>query len=541
LAMTQPSKQKVWEFKLSKAALQYLQQQIPNVSLCPNTAQYLADIEAKERAARLARSRSEGATAAEVRDYRFKTTPFDHQVEAFLRSRDLPAFALFMEQGTGKSKVIVDTIAYLHAKGELDTVIIAAPNSVKTNWVFDELPTHMPAFVEYTAAYWESAPNKAEKKELEQLSDPSPLRILVVNIEALSTARAANFALSFIKSGMKTMLVVDESSRIKTYSAARTKTCRKLAKHATYRRILSGTPITKNPLDLYAQLTVLDDSILGFSSFYSYRNRYCIMGGYENKEVIAYQNLDELVENIAPFNYRVLKRDCLDLPDKIYQKLAVKHTPEQKRAYKEMREFMFTKLEGETEISASIALTQIAKLQQINSGFMTDENGVPVPIAGKNPRLDALLELLEQHGGKAIIWSRWRYDIEVITSALKGKYGEGAAAAFYGPVSTTDRTDIRQRFQDSGDELRFFVGHPAAGGIGLTLTEANLVVYYSNDFSLESRLQSEDRAHRIGQVENVTYVDIATPGTVDTKIVSALRSKKDIADRITQDGVSQWI
>jgi len=447
---------------------------------------------------------------------------------------------VFPSGNTGKSKVIIDNIAYLHAKGELDTVIIVCPNSVKTNWVTDEFPTHMPDYIEHHSAYWEATATKAEKAALAGLSEPCPLRILVINVESLSTARGADFAAKYVRSGHKTMMVIDESSRVKTYSAKRTKTCRNLAKLCTYRRILTGTPITKNPLDLYSQIMMLDDTVLGFSSFYSFRNRYCVMGGYENKEIIAYQNLDELVDNIAPYTYRVLKKDCLDLPDKIYQRLKVYHTPEQKRAYKEMKEHMKTEVGGQ-EFNASIALTKISKLQQINSGFMTDEEGTPIPIEGKNPRLDTLMDLLDQHGGKAIIWSRWRYDIQLITAALKKRYGEDSTAAFFGDVGTTERTEIRQRFQDKEDELRFFVGHPAAGGIGLTLTEASMVVYYSNDFSLEMRLQSEDRAHRIGQVRNVTYVDLVTPGTIDTHVVSALRAKKNIADAITQDGVSQWI
>jgi len=397
----------------------------------------------------------------------------------------------------------------------------------------------MPDWVEYHAAYWEAQPNKREKAAISALDDLNPpLKVFVINIEALSSKRGAKAALEFVCK-RRAMFVVDESSRIKTPSASRTRACHKIAEHAKYRRILTGTPMTKSPLDLYSQLMTLDPDILGYSSFYSFRNRYCIMGGYENKEVIAYQNLDELSDRLEQYTYRVLKKDCLDLPEKIYQSISVPHTKEQAKVYRDMASSMKAVLESGDEVEAQIVLTQLMMLQQVNANYLNDEEGNPIPISNKNPRIDALVELLEQHGGKAIIWSRWRHEIEEIVSALNKQFGKGSAAAFFGGVSSQDRTRIRQDFQHA--DLQFFVGHPAAGGIGLTLTEASLVVYMSNTFSLEDRLQSEDRAHRIGQVRNVTYVDILAPETVDERILSALRSKKNIADLVNRENVGDWI
>jgi len=359
----------------------------------------------------------------------------------------------------------------------------------------------MPDWVEYHAAYWEAQPNKREKAAISALDDLNPpLKVFVINIEALSSKRGAAFAMEFV-CRRDTLFAIDESSRIKTPNAARTRTCHKIAEKAKYRRILTGTPMTKSPMDLYSQMMALDPEILGYSSFYSFRNRYAIMGGYENKEIIAYQNLDELSDRLEQYTYRVLKKDCLDLPEKLYQKLYVPHSKEQAAAYKNMASSMKTQLDGQ-EFEASIVLTQLMMLQQVNANYLNDEDGEPVRLSNKNPRIDALVELLEQHDGKAIIWSRWRHEIEETVAALNQQFGRGAAAAFYGGVSSEDRTRIRQEFQQENADLRFFVGHPAAGGIGLTLTEASLVVYMSNTFSLEDRLQSEDRAHRIGQTRN---------------------------------------
>lgn len=533
---------KHWRFKATEPAIRHILKYCPSCKVDAGIADFLKSREDQRANARSEQSKASGATASEIRDYKFKTKPFDHQAEAFLRSRDMESFALFMEQGTGKTKVAIDNAAYLFAKGEIDSLVVACPNSVKTNWAFDELEAHLPDWVNYDVAYWEATANKKEKLALEELFNPNGnFKILIVNIEGLSTERAAKFALNFCKL-RNPMLVIDESSRIKKYGAARSKTCRHMAKHCKYRRIMTGTPVTQGPLDLYSQMAVLDEHILGYSSYYSFRGRYAVMGGWENKMIIGYQNLEELTETIEPYSYRILKKDCLDIPEKIYQKVYVQHTKEQKRAYANMRKNMLTDLADGTVASASIALVKLQRFQQINSNFIKNEFDKEVVIdTAKNPRLDALCEILESHGGKAIIWARYKYDVKEITERLNKEFGRGCAASFFGETSTQERTDIRKRFQNSGDELDFFVGNPAAGGIGLTLTAASLVIYYSNDFSLESRLQSEDRAHRIGQVKNVTYIDLVTPNTIDEKIVSALRGKRDMAALVNKDNVGQWI
>lgn len=533
---------KTWKFPLSRKAIEHIQAYIPQAQIAADIQELIVAEEEKVYAARKTKAETKGVTADSIRDYEFKTRPYDHQAEAFLLSREAESFALLMEQGTGKTKVAIDTAAYLFSKAEINSLIVACPNSVKSNWAIDELSTHMPDWVDYRAAYWEASPTKAEAEQLASLSEKgSHLRVLVVNIEGLSTKRCKDYVLKFAR--MTTpMFVVDESSRIKSFGSKRSQATRHIAKLCPYRRIMTGTPVTQGPMDIFSQFYTLDSNILGFGSFYAFRNHYAVMGGYEMKEIVNYKNMEELHETIDPYSYRVLKDDCLDLPEKVYQKRYVEHTKEQARVYENMRKKMETDLKDGEIASAAIALVKIGKLQQINSNFVTNDEGEMSTVDEKeNPRLAALVEVLEDHGGKAIIWARYRHDIELITKTLNHQFGPGCAASFYGDTSTEDRTKVRTDFQQGDHELQFFVGNPEAGGIGLTLTAADLVVYYANDFKLESRLQSEDRAHRIGQTKNVTYVDLITKGTVDEKIVGALRDKRGLASLVTKDNLTEWI
>jgi len=326
---------------------------------------------------------------------------------------------------------------------------------------------------------------------------------------------------------------VDESSRIKRPGAQRTKVITKLSNLCKYRRIMTGTPVTKGPEDIYSQFKFLDPQILGYDSFYSFKARYCIMGGFENKQIVAYQNVDELTKNIEGHSFRVLKKDCLDLPDKIYQRYPVELSEKQRKLYDQMRKTYIAELEGE-QIDAPATITRLLRLQQIVCGWFPTETEVK-PIEDKNPRLNALLEILSDIDSKVIIWARFKADLKAIEHALGS-----LAVAYHGEVSNDARADAVERFQND-PKIRYFVGQPQSGGIGLTLTAADYAVYYSNSFDLETRLQSEDRCHRIGTKNNVTYIDLEAPKTVDTKIIKALRSKKNLADVITKDPISLFL
>ena len=339
------------------------------------------------------------------------------------------------------------------------------------------------------------------------------------------------------------MLAVDESTTIKNKGASRTKNLLKLGKRAVYRRILTGSPVTKSPLDLFTQCEFLEEESLQQSSFWAFQNRYAKMlrrsvGTHSFNQVIGYQNLDELNGLIEPFSYRVRKEECLDLPDKVYTKRIVQLTKEQEEAYKTLKGAALAIIEG-SMVSASTVLTQILRLQQVCSGFANMDDGSVKEVPTN--KIKELLSVIEETSGKVIIWANFVHDLLLIQKELSKVYGESSCSTFYGGTAAEDRQGIVEAFQNPDDPLRFFIGQPRTGGYGLTLTEAKTVVYYSNGYDLEIRLQSEDRAHRIGQMNKVTYVDIIAEKTVDEKILAALRSKIDISTQIMAEGHKEWI
>lgn len=504
-------------------------------------------------------------------DYLYKTKPFKHQHDVFTHSRDKEYYALLMEQGTGKTKVTIDTGCWLYSQGYIDAMLVVAPNGVHANWVINEIPVHTPDHIPVISAIYRSQPSKSEEKALCQvLEADSGLRIVALNIEALVTQKGVNFVKNFLLA-YKTMLIVDESSVIKSPKAQRTKNLLKIAIHAKYRRILTGTPVTQGPLDLYTQFNFLDPHILRTSSYYAFRNRYAIMkevrtAGRSFMTVAGYTNLDELQKLIEPHSYRVTKSECLDLPEKLYSKRYVTLSDSQKRLYNSLKKDIIAEYNGQT-MSAPLALTKLLRLQQIVGGFFVPDkdiqfceqedvffteietnefppatqNCTPQPIDKVNPRVESLIELLEETNGKVIIWARFRAEIAAIRDAIDNRFGKDSSVEYHGGVDNQSRTDNIQRFQNN-DNCKFFIGHVQAGGKGLTLHAATTVVYYSNDFSLENRLQSEDRCHRIGQRNNVMYVDIVAQDTIDEVIVKALRTKRNLADMITGDvPLESWL
>jgi SNF2 family DNA or RNA helicase len=300
--------------------------------------------------------------------------------------------------------------------------------------------------------------------------------------------------------------------------------------------------VTKSPLDLYKQCDFLKEELLGHGSYYTFRTRYAIMktanfGGKSIQIVVGYKNLNELSEKLRPFSYRVLKDDCLDLPDKIYMKRTVQLSSEQKKVYEQMKQMALAEMNGKMMSTATV-LTQLMRLHQITCGHFTADDGSIQKI--KSNRLDELMDVLEEIEGKVVIWAHYQNDVETIVEHLKKKYGDNSIVDYYGRTRPENRQSNIDKFQkDEG--CRFFIGTPATGGYGITLTQASNVIYYSNGYDLEKRMQSEDRAHRIGQKKSVTYVDMIADDTVDEKIVKSLRKKVNIATQIMGEELKQWI
>ena len=480
-----------------------------------------------------------------MKDFKFKTKPYDHQLEALEVSHDKDEYALFMEMGCGKSKVVIDNIAYLYSQGKIYNALIVAPKGVYDNWVSKEIPTHLPDHVPYDIVKWQSNHTKSFQKELKVIySSDFNLKILVMNIEAFNTKKGVEFANKFLQLS-KSIFIIDESTTIKNQDAKRTANCVRLGKYAYYRRILTGSPVTKSPLDLYSQCMFLDPAVLGFSSFYSFRARYADLvekrgQGRTFKFVAGYKNLEELNETLEKFSHRVLKKDCLDLPEKVYMRREIQMTPDQVKAYRELQRFSVTQLKNTKTVTINHVITQIIRLHQISCGFTVTDDGITTEIASQ--RLPELLSIIEETDGKMIIWANYRYDIQRIEKTLKEIYGNNSVGTYYGGVEQSEREQVIEDFQNPDSPLRFFVGNTQTGGYGITLTAASTVVYYSNNYDLEKRLQSEDRAHRIGQVNKVTYIDIVCDKTVDEKIVKALRKKQSIASLVLgEERITDWL
>lgn len=479
--------------------------------------------------------------------YSYHVAPYEHQRKAFELSADQETYALLMEMGTGKSKVIVDTACYLYAKGRINSVLIIAPKGVHSKWVNHDFPLSVSPAVNWQKAIWRSGDAKS-KIQCENLFEPGEqLRVLTMNFDVFSTPKSPGVALAkrFLQS-TDCLLVLDESTRIKNPTAARTKTLMKLGDLAKYKRILTGTPITNSVFDLYSQFAFLDHGIFG-QSFISFKHTYAEILDDRDPLMMAikargarflpiivakdaegrpkYKNLDKLKKIIEPYSYRVTKSECLDLPPKVYELVEYELEPEQRRLYNSLKEKSRAELEDDT-VTISHKMILLLRLQQVVSGYVPTDSGELKSLFATpddNPRIKVLKEILEDIDGQVIIWARFQEEIRQLEQAFLGD-----CVTYYG--ETKNREHALELFMTG--QVRYFIGNAATGGIGLNLTNASTVIYYSNDFSLENRLQSEDRAHRIGQHNSVVYFDIQATETVDQHVVSALRSKKTLSEMV---------
>ena len=475
-------------------------------------------------------------------NYKFKTKPYAHQLKALEMSWNKEVFAYFMEMGTGKSKVLLDNIAMLYDQGKINGALIIAPKGVYKNWHDAEIPIHMVDHISKKVVLWQAFISQKQQKELNTLFETGvDLHILLMNVEALSTKKGVAFANKFLVSH-NSLIAVDESTTIKNPSAKRTKNILKLASLGKYRRILTGSPVTKSPLDLYTQCHFLDIWLLGHQSYYSFRTRYALMrtanfGGRSVQIVVGYRNLEELAEKLKSFSHRVLKDDCLDLPKTTFMKRIVQLTPDQQKIYQQMKQMALAEMNGKMTTTATV-LTQLMRLQQITCGYFKADDGTTQEIP--NNRMPELIDLIYEIEGKVVIWAHWQKDVSQIIKSLVKEFGEGCCVDYYGLTPQSERQDNINKFQNDS-KVRFFVGTPQTGGYGITLTAASNMIYYSNGYDLEKRKQSEARIDRIGQTKPMTYIDILAEDTVDERIVKALRKKINIATQIMGEELKAWI
>lgn len=478
--------------------------------------------------------------------YQFATKPYAHQVDA-LAHRDAwrrEFFAWLMDMGTGKSKVLLDNAGILHELGRIDGLLIVAPKTVCANWVDREIPAHLPRRLRPRVLAWRSPSSRPAwwLGQFDELLRHPGLSVLVANVEVLSTTSTRKTLARFL-GARDCMMAIDESTTIKNHKAKRTGGAHKLGELAKYRRILTGSPVTRNPLDLWAQCEFLLPSALGHASFYSFRGAYAQLtrlrpGPRSPVKVIGYKRLEELGERLAAFSYRVTKDECLDLPPKMYTTREVELTAEQHRLYEEMRRQFRADVES-GRATADIVLTRLLRMQQILCGYLPLDHGAVHEI--KEHRTAAVVNLIEETQGKVIIWAPFRDAVQKLSRELERAYGEGCTVQVHGGVSPENRSRAVSAFQDpAGPD--FLVGTPQTGGIGLTLTAARTVVYYTNSWDLLTRAQSEDRAHRIGQTNTVTYADLVAPGTIDERVLKALRDKQSLADAVMHArDMASWV
>jgi len=436
-------------------------------------------------------------------DIQFKRKPYQHQIEMIKKCIKNRKFALFCEMGTGKTQAIINTFQYLKEHKLVNKCLIIAPLSVIETWIEE---------IEINSNY-KCIPIIGTKKQREKIIKNLTFDFYLINYEGMLTLKDYNF-------NQFEMVVLDESSKIKNHQAKRTKIIIDKFRYTPYKYILSGTPITQSPLDIYPQFKFLDEDILGYKSFYSFRNRYAIMGGYGGYEIVGYKNLAELKARIANYSIQLKKEDCVELPEKIYEKRILEMSKELKEQYYQMKEDLYLQINKDEALTASIILTKILRLQQILAGFYLKEN---------NNKLIELKSLVEENlgnGNQIIIWCRFIDSIKLISKTFQNI----PHSILYGDVE--NRQEQINAFQEGKHKI--FIGQIATGGLGINLTKGNIVIYYENTFSLQDRIQSEARAHRIGQQKKVTYVDLLYRDSLDIDIYNAIKNKQNVAEYLVK-------
>ena len=471
--------------------------------------------------------------------YPYKTKPYEHQRKALEASAEKVQWAYFMEMGTGKTKVTIDNIAYLYFQRKITSALIIAPKSVYTVWE-TEIETHLPDQLKYKIYKW----NIDKPKDYYKLNESNDLRIFLINVEALSTKRGFEGCVDYLTKNKLNFVVLEESTTIKNRQAKRTKNILGLRQLSHIRRILTGSPITKSPLDLFTQCQFLSPELLGFSSYLAFRNRYAEMtdipvgSGRFISVPKYYKRLEELEIRLQQFSTRVRKDQCLDLKPKVRQKRYIELEGESKKIYDRLRTSALAVIDDST-ISFSNKLTEIVKLHQVCNGFTKDDEGKMLPL--HDQKVKALQEIIDETDGKIIIWANYLWNIHQIIHFLKTRYGEDSTVSIFGEVTVENRKKAVERIQKD-PACRFMVANPTTGGFGLTLTACNTVIYFSNNYNLEVRMQSEDRAHRMGQKGTVVYVDILAKNTLDEAILKSLTNKGQIAAKtLGEEDLRSWL
>lgn len=522
-----------WTAPALKANVKYLSQSLPSTTtFTPEARVKMVDVlEAKPE-----------ETRPFPRRYKFKTEPWDHQMQALHWAYGRKKGALFMDMRTGKTKTIIDLIMAMYADSLVDRLLLVPMLTLRHNWN-REFAIHADPKL-FDVLFLDTTKPKEFAKF--NACNNGKLKILLTGIESLSAGRAIDMCLAFC-SGPKTATVVDESDSIKNASAARTQKMFDIREKSEYRFIMTGTPISKGPMDFFSQFEFLDPNIVGIGDFFSFRNRYAIMGGYEDKEVIGYQNMEELIELTKPYVYQVRYSDVFKSPPKINETRTVELTAEQKAIYKSIKkDGSIRDDKNNVKLVVQNVLEKMLRLQEVCGGFWAERvdtgeftlsaaDQIRKPkfkyihhlIKGRNPKLDCMVDVVtrEFKGEQGIIWAVHRDELDIIHAALS-KHGK--ARMLHGGVSKEDRDALDRDFREG--LFDWIVANPQTGARGYTFDAATYMVNYTFSHNMIHREQSLERATSGKKTKPVMVIDIIVENTVEEIVIESLNDKKDVSE-----------
>lgn len=461
-----------------------------------------------------------------------------HQQEALSKMRGKTAFALFMGTRTGKTFTSITDWATNVCAGMVDDLLVIAPASYYESWgkaVAKDLSKDVP---HYDMLVWSAS--RTKDKDIADFMDGINNKILVIDVEALATVkRAQELAVDFVKR-RRCQVIVDESTTIKNPKKSAKQSnfvANEIGPSAQFRRILTGLPTPRSPLDIWQQFQFLDPSVLQVPNYNAFMYRYGVVKKMRfatgvRRQVVAYRNLDHLRSIIEPYTYTVE----LDV-NREYERVPVELTSQQKRIYDDIKKYASSELGKDQRVTVDQVITMLLRLHQVACGHVTDDDGNLIDL--DETRTDALLELTGSIDNKIVVWVAYSRDIDKVTTVLEKAHGKGTVSQFWGGNRSV-RLEEEQRFLQDANR-RFMVATPAAAKFGREWKISNVAIYHTNSDNLENRVQSEARTLAFDKDETTTYFDIVARGTVEERIIENLVKKNLLATKIDGRKWKEWL